>query len=198
MKNTSSDKETTACNSRGQQVGYIRVSTIDQNTARQLVDVELDRVFEEKVSAKNISRPELQACLDYVRSGDTLHIHSLDRVCRSGASDALQIVDEMTAKGVSVFFHKEGMRFDGVMSAAQKGVLSILASVAQMERELIRERQAEGIAAAQAAGKKFGRPKASASKADILRLKDEGKSMTAIAKELGIGRATAYRLLDDA
>ena len=120
MKNTSSDKETTACNSRGQQVGYIRVSTIDQNTARQLVDVELDRIFEEKVSAKNISRPELQACLDYVRSGDTLHIHSLDRVCRSGASDALQIVDEMTAKGVSVFFHKEGMRFDGVMSAAQK------------------------------------------------------------------------------
>ncbi|USD64509.1 recombinase family protein [Vibrio sp. SCSIO 43136] len=181
---------------KGQQVGYIRVSTADQNTARQLADVKLDRVFEEKVSAKTVDRPELVACLEYVRSGDTLHIHSLDRVCRSGAGDAVALVEQLTNKGVGVRFHKEGMEFYGDMSAAQRGVLSILASVAQMERELIRERQLEGIAAAKAAGKHIGRPKADARPEDAQRLKADGLSIAAIARDLGVGRATVYRLLE--
>ncbi|MCW8331945.1 recombinase family protein [Photobacterium sp. SDRW27] len=130
-----------------QHIGYIRFSTIERYTERQLADIHLDKVFEEKLSARAVERPELQACLDYCQDGDVLHIHSLDRVCLSGASDAVKIVEAMTVKGVSVQFHKEGMRFDGQMSAAQKGVLSILASVAQMERELIEERQDEDIAA---------------------------------------------------
>lgn len=180
-----------------QHIGYIRVSTVDQHTDRQLADVQLDKVFEEKVSAKTVERLELQACLDYCREGDVLHIHSLDRVCRSGASDAVKIVETMTAKGVSVQFHKEGMRFDGKMSAAQKGVLSILASVAQMERELIKERQAEGIAAAKAAGKHMGRPKTAVTRDDIENLKAEGMPMAQVAKTLGIGRATVYRLLEN-
>ncbi|PML91932.1 recombinase family protein [Vibrio breoganii] len=177
-------------------VGYVRVSTAEQSTSRQLVDVRLDKVFEEKVSAKTVDRPELQACLEYLREGDVLHVHSLDRICRSGAGDAVGLVEQMNQKGVSVEFHKEGMRFDGAMSAAQKGVLGILAAVAQMERELIKERQAEGIAAAKAAGKHIGRPKAQVTREDAQKLLDSGVTKSKAAKELGIGRATLYRLLD--
>lgn len=176
-------------------VGYIRVSTLEQSTSRQLVNVKLDKVFEEKASAKTVDRPQLKACLEYLRDGDVLHLHSLDRICRSGASDAVRLVERMTAKGVSVMFHKEGMRFDGAMSAAQKGVLGILAAVAQMERELIKERQAEGIAAAKAAGKHIGRPKAQVTKGDVQKLLSDGVSKAKAAKMLGIGRATLYRLL---
>ncbi len=180
---------------KGQQIGYIRVSTAEQSTSRQLADVQLDKVFEEKVSAKTVDRPQLQACLEYVRDGDVLHVHSLDRICRSGAGDAVGLVEQMNQKGVSVQFHKEGMRFDGAMSAAQKGVLGILAAVAQMERELIKERQAEGIAAAKAAGKHIGRPKAQVTKEDVQKLLDSGVPKARAAKELGIGRATLYRLM---
>ncbi|WP_120512909.1 recombinase family protein [Photobacterium salinisoli] len=178
-------------------VGYVRVSTAEQSTDRQLADVTLDKVFSEKVSAKTIDRPQLDACLEYLREGDTLHIHSLDRVCRSGAGDAVKLVERMNEKGVSVQFHKEGMRFDGSMSAAQKGVLSILASVAQMERELIRERQIEGIEAAKAAGKHLGRPRARATKEDVINLLEAGVSKAQAAKQLKIGRATLYRLLGE-
>ncbi|MEZ8314564.1 recombinase family protein [Vibrio splendidus] len=176
-------------------VGYIRVSTAEQSTSRQLTDVKLDKVFEEKVSAKTIDRPELKACLEYLREGDVLHVHSLDRICRSGAGDAVGLVEQMNQKGVSVQFHKEGIRFDGAMSAAQKGVLGILAAVAQMERELIKERQLEGIQAAKAAGKHIGRPKAQVTKEDVQSLLDSGVSKAKAAKELGIGRATLYRLI---
>ncbi|MEZ8657583.1 recombinase family protein [Vibrio cyclitrophicus] len=177
-------------------VGYIRVSTVEQSTSRQLADVKLDKVFEEKVSAKTVDRPQLQACLEYVREGDVLHVHSLDRICRSGAGDAVGLVEQMNQKGVSVQFHKEGMRFDGAISAAQKGVLGILAAVAQMERELIKERQMEGIQAAKAAGKHIGRPKAKVNRTDIQDLLNQGVSKAQAAKKLGIGRATLYRLLE--
>ncbi|EKH9202479.1 recombinase family protein [Vibrio parahaemolyticus] len=179
----------------GQQIGYKRVSSFEQITDRQLADVELDKIFEEKCSASTIQRDIWQQCLNYVRSGDTLHIHSLDRVCRSGAGDAVSIVEQLIKKGVSVKFHKEGLEFYGQITAAQKGVLGILASVAQMERELIRERQAEGIAAAKEKGKKFGRPKTSVNAEQIDNLKSQGISMTEIARQLGVGRATLYKVL---
>jgi DNA invertase Pin-like site-specific DNA recombinase len=179
----------------GEQVGYIRVSTAEQNTDRQLVDIELDKVFEEKCSASTIKRDVWLQCLEYVRNGDTLHIHSLDRVCRSGASDAVSIVEALITKEVSVKFHKEGLEFYGKITAAQKGVLAILASVAQMERELIKERQKEGIAVAKANGKKFGRPKTNVTVAQIEELKSQGMAMTTIAKELGVGRATLYKII---
>ncbi|MBL4831983.1 MAG: recombinase family protein [Aliivibrio sp.] len=185
----------TAAHPIGQQVGYIRVSTVGQNLDRQLAGVALDRIFSEKVSAKTIDRPELIAALDYLRTGDTLHIHSLDRVCRSGAGDAVKLVEELTSRGVGVKFHKEGLEFYGDMSAAQRGVLSILASVAEMERGMIKERQMEGIAAAKAKGKPFGRPRASAGDDSIMALLDEGLKMPQIVTRLGISRASAYRLL---
>lgn len=174
-------------------VGYIRVSTADQNLNRQLSGVELDKVFEEKCSAKTVDRPIWNQTIDYVREGDTLHIHSLDRVCRSGAGDAIEIVELMQSKKVSIVFHKEGLTFNGKMSAAQKGVLGILASVAQMERELIRERQQEGIEAAKAAGKHLGRP-SKVTPEKVKELRAQGLSISKVAAQLGISPSTVNRL----
>jgi DNA invertase Pin-like site-specific DNA recombinase len=176
-------------------IGYIRVSTAAQNTDRQLAHLKLDKVFTEKLSAKSIDRPEWINCKSFCREGDTLHIHSLDRVCRSGAGDAVAIVEEMTAKGVSVVFHKEGLTFNQKLSAAQRGVLSILAAVSQMERELINERRLEGVEAAKLKGKYAGRPAVKVSKAEIMDLLSSGLTREDVANQLGIGVATVYRKL---
>ena len=95
----------------GQNVGYIRVSTVEQNTARQLDGLALDKVFEDKCSGKDTNRPALQACLEYVREGDTLHVHEISRLARN-MGDLNRIVDDLTAKGVAVKFHKEGLEFN--------------------------------------------------------------------------------------
>ncbi|CDT53012.1 Transposon Tn21 resolvase [Vibrio coralliirubri] len=182
----------------GQNVGYIRVSAAYQNTDRQLDGVQLDRVFEEKLSASTIKRPELQSCLKYLRDGDTLHIHSLDRVCRSGAGDAVKLVEELTARGVNIVFHKDGLQFYSKMTATQKGILGILATVAQMERELILERQAEGLAKAKAKGKVLGRPAVTVdfTLEEVSEWVSQGSSKTEIAKSLGISRAKFYQMLN--
>jgi len=176
-------------------IGYIRVSTLVKNTDRQLNAVVLDKVFEEKVSVKTIDRPIWKYCLAYLTDGDTLHIDSLDRVCRSGAGDVVQIVEKLTTRNVSVFFHKEGMIFNGPMSVAQKEILIILSSVAQMERELIKERQIEGIAEARAKGTSFGRPKKYIDLVEVEALKLQGLSMDKIAQHLNVGVASIYRAL---
>ena len=90
----------------GKQIGYIRVSTIDQNTDRQLHGITLDKVFEDKCSGKDANRPQLKECLSYLRDGDTLHIHSIDRLARS-LRDLLNIVEELLGRGVKIIFHKE-------------------------------------------------------------------------------------------
>ena len=177
-------------------VGYRRVSSRDQHLDRQLSGITLDKMFDEKCSAKTVNRPVWQTCLNYLREGDELHIHSLDRVCRSGAGDAVKIVESLTAQGITVEFHKEGMRFNDVMTATQKGVLAIIASIAQMERELIAERRDEGIVKAREKGKKFGRPRAEASAEEIIALREQGLSMDAIARRLAVGRATLYRIIN--
>lgn len=179
----------------GQQVGYIRVSTLVQNTERQLDGVHLDETFTEKCSAKDMNRPIWEQCIKHLRKGDTLHVHSLDRVCRSGAGDAVKLVNELIAEGVTIKFHKEGFEFSESMSAVQKGMLAILASVAEMERDLINERRLEGVAIAQAKGKRFGRPSKAVDINRINELKAEGLVMTEIAKRLGVGVATLYREL---
>lgn len=175
------------------QVGYVRVSTVDQNTERQLDGVTLDKMFTEKASASTINRPVFNECLSYLREGDTLNIHSLDRVCRSGAGDAVALVETLVARGVGVMFHKEGMRFDATLSAVQKGLLSILASVSQMERELIRERQAEGIAAAKKRGQQLGRPSKTIDKDAYEALKAQQLPAGKIAEQLNVSRASLYR-----
>lgn len=180
-------------------IGYERVSTVGQNTDRQLVGVKIDKLFSEKCSAKTIARPVLEDCLEWCREGDMLHIHSLDRVCRSGAGDAVKLVERLLAKNVGVTFHKEGMIFSGKISAAQKGVLSILASVAEMERGLIQERRDEGIAIAKAQGKYRGRKPALNDEqlSEFEKKLEAGETAGKLAKHFGIGRATAYRIADE-
>ncbi|WP_431639354.1 recombinase family protein [Bilophila wadsworthia] len=96
----------------GKDIGYIRVSTHDQNTARQLDGVHLDKVFEEHASRKNSGRPALQTCLDYVRDGDVLYVRSIDRLARN-LQDLLSIITAPKEKGVTVTFHKEKLEFIG-------------------------------------------------------------------------------------
>ncbi|MNF79104.1 DNA-invertase hin [compost metagenome] len=172
-------------------IGYIRVSSVDQNTARQLDGVKLDQMFTDKVSGSTVDRPELAQMLRSVRSGDTLHVHSIDRLARSLA-DLLALVKELTGKGVAVKFHKESLLFAGEADPMQELMLSLLGSVAQFERSMIRERQREGIAKAKEAGKYKGRSKA-VSDAAIRTAVESGLSYRVAAKELGVSLSTVQR-----
>lgn len=147
----------------GLHYGYRRVSTESQDTARQLIDlpVEFQTVYEDKLSGKNTKRPQLQACLDVLVVGDTLWVHSIDRLARN-VEDLRNIVCSLMDKGVSVKFVKEGLEFSGDMDegmkyAMSKMLLTLLGAVAEFERSLINSRVKEGITAAQNKGVKFGR-----------------------------------------
>jgi len=184
----------------GKDIGYIRVSTHDQNTARQLDGIHLDKVFEEHASGKNAVRPALQACLEYVRDGDVLHVHSIDRLARN-LRDLLTIVTELQKQKVTLKFHKENLTFaaggDGVqVDAFQELQLHIVAAVAQFERALILERQREGIAIAKKTGKYKGvgrKPVLSGERVTELRSKlKNGGSVATLAREYGVSRQTIY------
>ena len=184
----------------GKNIGYIRVSTHDQNTARQLDGVHLDKVFEEHASGKNTERPSLQACLEYVRDGDVLHIHSIDRLARN-LQDLLSIVTSMKAKGVTMKFHKEKLEFIGNEEgdrndAFQDLQLHIIAAVAQFERTLILERQREGIAIAKKTGKYKGvgrKPILADEQMKEIRSKlGSGARVSELARQFGISRQTLY------
>ena len=115
--------------SKHQRIGYVRVSTVDQNTERQLDGMELDRVFTDKASGKDTQRPQLKAALDYVRDGDTLIVHSMDRLARN-AEDLLRIVRELTGRGVTVEFVKNHLSLSGKAEPMAKLMLTMLAVVA--------------------------------------------------------------------
>ena len=167
---------------------YIRVSTLDQNTERQLDGVSLDKTFEDKASGKDTARPKLQEALEYLREGDTLHIHSMDRLARN-LDDLKGIVKGLTARGVVVQFHKEGLTFTGDDSPMANLLLNMLGAVAEFERSLIRERQREGIAIAKSKGVYKGRKK-TLTEAQVAELKAKagaaGANKAALAKEYGI------------
>ncbi|MGQ9407384.1 recombinase family protein [Mycolicibacterium gilvum] len=177
----------------GQRIGYQRVSTVDQNTDRQLDGVDLDKVFTDKASGKNTDRPELARAIEYIREGDTLVVHSMDRLARN-LEDLRRIVRELTRQGVKVEFVKESLTFTGEDNAMNTLLLSMLGAVAEFERSLILERQREGIALAKAAGKYKGRKAAlTDEQADDLRTRlAAGESVTALAKDFGISRQTVY------
>lgn len=180
-------------------VGYIRVSTVDQNTSRQLADLKIDKVFEDKASAKTTDRPQLQEMMEYVRDGDHLYIHSMDRLARNLA-DLLHLVSEITGKGVTIHFVKENLNFSPGESAAPmaKLMLSMLGAFAEFERSLILERQREGIALAKARGAYKGRKPVSADcVAKARQMIADGKAKTTVCKELGIGRTTLYKYLGE-
>ena len=178
----------------GQQVGYIRVSSIDQNTIRQLDGLSLDKTFIEKMSGKDTQRPVLQECLAYIRSGDTLHVHSIDRLARN-AKDLLNLVEQMLAKGVSLKFHKNNLTFTpDSKDHMAKLQLTMLAAFAEFERELIRERQREGIAIAKAAGKYSGRRKITDQLiSEAIVRTNKGEPLSKVARDLNVSRETLYK-----
>ena len=141
---------------KGQVVGYTRVGTFDQNDARQLEGVSVDRVFTDKASGKDVNRPQLALLLSFVREGDTVVCHSMDRLGRN-LDDLRKMVLDLTARGVHVRFVKESLTFTGEDSPMANLLLSVMGAFAQFERELIRERQREGIELAKRAGVYRGR-----------------------------------------
>lgn len=180
-----------------QNVGYVRVSTLLQNTARQLDGIVLDKVFEDRASGKNTDRPQLAACLSHLREGDSLHVHSMDRLCRN-LDDLRRIVKDLTCRGVMVQFHKEGLTFTGEDSPMSNLLLSMLGSVAEFERSIILERQREGIAIAKADGRYRGRkPSLTPDRVqDLKRRAAAGEKKTVLAREFGVSRETVYSYLN--
>lgn len=182
---------------KGQHVGYIRVSSASQNTERQLADVQLDRTFTDKASGKDSNRPELSNCLNHLREGDVLHVHSIDRLARN-LKDLQTIIETLTHKGVTVKFYKEHLTFEASnASPMQTLMLQMLGAFAEFERTLIKERQREGIEAAKAQGKKLGAP-SKLSMEQTIELKarvQRGEDKSKIAKAFGISRPTLYKLL---
>lgn len=177
-------------------IGYKRVSSVDQNTARQLDGVALDKVFEDHASGKDTARPQLQAALEWAREGDVLVVHSMDRLARN-LGDLRKLVDGLTARGVVVEFIKEGLKFDGRSSPMANLLLSMLGAVAEFERALILERQREGIALAKKEKRYKGRvPAIRGDKVtQIAKLASEGVGVAEMARSIGVSRQTVYTWL---
>lgn len=184
---------------QGQVIGYVRVSSEQQNLARQLESIgEVDRLFQDKVSGgSRAARVGLAECLRYIRDGDTVRVASMDRLARSLA-DLQQIVDEILQKGASVHFVKEGQTYSpSTEDSMSRLLLQILGAFAEFERNLIRERQAEGIAIAKKAGKYKGRSPA-LTPSQLTQAQKQlalGVPKARIARELGVNRSTLYRAL---
>jgi len=182
---------------KGQRIGYVRVSTTDQNTERQLEGIALDRTFTDKASGKNTERPGLDQLLTFAREGDTVIVHSMDRLARN-LDDLRRLVQQMTARGIIVQFVKESLIFTGEDSAMSKLLLSIMGAFAEFERALINERQKEGIAIAKAKGVYKGRKVAMDS--DMIKrarelIEVEKMPKAQVARTLGVSRTTLYEHL---
>jgi DNA invertase Pin-like site-specific DNA recombinase len=177
----------------GHIVGYTRVSSVDQNDARQLDGVKVDKTYTDKASGKDTKRPQLQAALDHLREGDTLIVHSMDRLARN-LDDLRKLVLDLTKKGVKVQFIKENLTFTGEDSPMANLLLSMLGAVAQFERELIKERQREGIAIAKKEGVYKGRKHSLSAEraADLRKRAKAGEAKAGLAREFGISRAALY------
>ena len=183
------------------QAAYIRVSSTDQNTDRQLADtgVKFDKIFEDKASGGSTDRPNLKACLEYLRDGDTLHVHSIDRLARS-LQDLQGLIETLLTKGVTVTFHKEGLTFQnhGTQDPFAKLLFQVLGSFAEFERNIIRERQREGIEKAKAAGvykARHGGRKKTVDRAKVKQLRDQGVPFRKIADQLGCSLSSVQRCL---
>jgi len=186
--------------SKGQLVGYVRVSTELQNTARQeeaLANLKLDKVFTDKASGKDTDRPQLQAALAHLREGDEFFCYSFDRLSRS-LTDLINLVKSLTARGVKVQFIKESLTFTNDNNPMSNLLLGVMGSLSEWERAVIRERQLQGIAIAKSNGVYKGRKKA-LSDADVVKLRSlaaAGTPKTHIANQFGISRQTLYAYLN--
>ena len=181
---------------KGNKVGYVRVSSFDQNPERQLEGLELDRKFIDKASGKNIKRPELEEMINYVRGGDVLIVHSMDRLARN-LDDLRKIVFNLTSKHVKIQFLKENLTFTGEDSPMSNLLLSMMGAFAEFERSLIRERQLEGIAIAKKRGDYRGRKSSLTEEKieEMSKLLRAGENKSEIARRLGISRETLYRYI---
>lgn len=181
---------------KGQRIGYIRVSTIEQNTDRQLDGIDLDRTFTDKASGKDINREQLAEMLLFVRQGDTVIVHSMDRLARN-LFGLQKIVLSLTERGVRVEFIKENLTFTGEDSPMANLMLAVMGGVAEFERALIKERQREGIALAKQRGVYKGRKRA-LSDDQVVELQSRvaaGEQKAAIARDFGISRETVYQYM---
>ncbi len=181
---------------QGQRIGYVRVSSFDQNPVRQLEQVEVGKVFTDKASGKDTQRPELDSLLAFVREGDTVVVHSMDRLARN-LDDLRRLVQKLTRRGVRIEFVKECLTFTGEDSPMANLMLSIMGAFAEFERALIRERQKEGIALAKQRGAYRGRKKALSPDraAELLQRVKAGEQKAKLAREFGISRETLYQYL---
>src|ERR1700727_3522978 len=137
--------------SKGQQVGYLRVSSLEQDEIRQLEGLALDRTFTDRASGKDAKRPQLEAMQNFVREGDRVYCHSMDRLARN-LDDLRRIVQGLTERGVHIVFVKENLTFTGEDSPMSNLLLSVMGAFAQFERELVRQRQGERIGIAKGKG----------------------------------------------
>lgn len=181
---------------QGQRIGYIRVSSFDQNPERQLDQVQVDRVFTDKASGKDIHRPELDRLLAFVREGDTVVVHSMDRLARN-LDDLRRLVQTLTQRGVRIEFVKDGLTFTGEDSPMATLLLSVMGAFSEFERALIRERQRKGIALAKQRGAYRGRKKALSSEqaAELCRWASAGEQKASLARAFGVSRETLYQYL---
>jgi len=179
-----------------QVVGYIRVSSQGQNTERQLQGIELDRKFVDIMSGSKIERENLDACIDYVREGDTLIVDSIDRLARNlrGLQD---IISKLIAKGVSVRFVKENLLFTGNSDPISTLTLQMMGAFAEFERTMIRSRQKEGIELAKKSGKHLGRPPTinDEIRKKAAKMREDGLSIRRISILMGLSRITIYKAL---
>jgi DNA invertase Pin-like site-specific DNA recombinase len=177
-------------------LGYIRVSSFDQNHERQLESVTADKVFTDECSGKDTNRPALQALLEYACEGDTVVVHSLDRLGRN-LDDLRRVVGGLNQRGITVQFLKEGLTFVGDDSPMSQLLFNVLGAFAEFERSLIRERQREGIALAKKEGKYRGRKPSLTPKqaAELRKRAKAGEKKAALAREFSISRETLYQYI---
>lgn len=181
---------------QGQRVGYVRVSSFDQNPERQLESLRANRIFTDKTSGKNTQRVELEAMLAFVRESDTVVVHSMDRLARN-LDDLRRLVQDLNRRGIRIEFVKENLTFTGEDSPLSNLMLSVMGAFAEFERALIRERQREGIVLAKQRGAYRGR-KRSLTDEQIDQLRQRiaaGEPKARLAKELGVSRETVYQYL---
>jgi len=174
-------------------LGYIRVSTIEQNTVRQLDGIELDKRFEDKCTGSNSDRPALNQLKDYAREGDIVLVHDISRLARN-ISDLIELIKFFNRKHVSIEFSNENLIFTHDSSNPINNLmLTLLGAVYQFEREIILERQKEGIAKAKLAGKYKGKPN-TIERQPVWDLLDQGLSIRKVAKELRISPVSVQKI----
>lgn len=180
----------------GQRIGYVRVSTLDQNDQRQLEGQTLDQVFTDHASGINTQRPKLEELIRFARAGDTVLVHSMDRLARN-LDDLRLVVQTLTGKGARVEFVKEGLVFTGEDSPMANLMLSVMGAFAEFERSLIKERQREGIALAKTRGVYKGRKRTLGPDkvSELVARATAGIPKAQLARDYGLSRETVYQYL---